>query len=73
MSKATIIDKIKIMSAITTGRIKVQHTTINLSYRSLGNVALNHTKAKQNKQVLSANITLCKFIYVSLTKISGNT
>ena len=42
------INKIK---ATATGKTYNQQTSINWSYRNLGNVALNHTKKKQNKQV----------------------
>lgn len=41
------------MNATAVGSTYSQQTSISWSYRSRGNVALNHTKKKQNKQVLS--------------------
>jgi len=40
------------INATATGKTYNQHTSISWSYLNLGSVALNHTKKKQNKQVL---------------------
>lgn len=71
MSNATKILGTKIISAITTGKIPVQHACISWSYRNRGNVARNHTKMKQKIHVLRAKTILWMLMNVSLGTISG--
>jgi len=56
--------------AIAKGKRFSQQNVANWSNLNLGRVALNHTKIKQNKQVLIPKIIDCKFKIVLLTKIS---
>jgi hypothetical protein len=60
-----------IVKAIATGKRPVQQNNISWSNLSLGKVALNQTKRKQKRQVLSPNIILCILKKVSLTITSG--
>ena len=53
------------IKATDTGKTYNQQTSINWSYRSLGNVALNHTKKKQNTQVLIPKANAGILIYKS--------
>ena len=59
------------MNAIAKGNKFSQQNVANWSNLNLGNVALNHTKIKQNKQVLIPNTIDCTFKIVLWTKISG--
>lgn len=59
MSKDTKILGTKIMKATQTGNSFNQQNSINWSYLSLGNVALNQTNKKQKMQVLRPNTIGC--------------
>ena len=61
---------ISIVKAIAIGSIPVQQKSINWSYLNLGNVALNQTNRKQNRQVLSPKIILCILKKVGFTNNS---
>ena len=61
----------KTIKAIAKGNRFSQQNVANWSNLNLGNVALNHTKIKQNKQVFKPKIIDCKLITVLLTNISG--
>lgn len=52
------------MRPITSGRRVSQQAEISWSNLSLGRLALNQTKAKQNRQVFRAIIMLCRLIKV---------
>ena len=59
------------MNAIAKGNKFSQQNVANWSNLNLGKVALNHTKIKQNKQVLIPKTIDCTFSIVSWTIISG--
>ena len=59
------------MNAIAKGKRFSQQKVANWSNLNLGNVALNHTKIKVNRQVFNPRIIDWKLKIVLLTKISG--
>ena len=71
-SKQIITDGKKIKKATAKGNILVQAKLIIWSHRTIGKVALNQTKRKQNKHAFKAKIkdcTLKKLLFKKIIKI----